>query len=66
MRTHPGHRRQGLASQILQALMTKAADHGASSAYLQVEAKNTGAIALYDAAGFKPVYRYVYWEKQAA
>ena len=66
MRTHPGHRRQGLASQILQALLARAADHGAAAAYLQVEAKNTGAIALYEAAGFKTVYRYVYWEKQAA
>jgi ribosomal protein S18 acetylase RimI-like enzyme len=66
MRTHPDHRRQGLASQILQALLAKAADHGAKAAYLQVEAKNTGAIALYEAAGFKTVYRYFYWEKQAA
>ena len=63
MRTHPDHRRQGLASQILQALLARAADHGAAAAYLQVEAKNTGAIALYEAAGFKTVYRYVYWEK---
>jgi ribosomal protein S18 acetylase RimI-like enzyme len=65
MRTHPAHRRQGLAIQILNALLARAADHGASAAYLQVEAKNTGAIALYEAAGFKTVYRYFYWEKQA-
>jgi len=66
MRTHPGHRRQGLASQILQALLIKAADHGAAAAYLQVEAKNSGAIALYEAEDFETVYRYVYWEKQTA
>ena len=63
MRTHPDHRRQGLASQILNALLARAADHCAKQAYLQVEAKNTGAIALYEAAGFKTVYRYFYWEK---
>ena len=63
MRTHPDHRRQGLASQILQALLAKSAAHGANAAYLQVEAKNTGAIALYEAFGFKTTYRYAYWEK---
>ena len=63
MRTHPDYRRQGLASQILRALLGTAAQNGAWSAYLQVEAKNTGAIALYEAEGFKTVYRYFYWEK---
>ena len=63
MRTHPDFRRLGLASKTLHALLARAAQAGAARAYLQVEAKNTGAIALYRAAGFEAQYRYFYWEK---
>jgi ribosomal protein S18 acetylase RimI-like enzyme len=63
MRTDPRHRRQGLARRILGSLMGFAAGAGATRAWLQVEAVNAGAIALYEAAGFSEAYRYRYWER---
>jgi GNAT superfamily N-acetyltransferase len=63
MRTDPRFRRQGHARRILGALTAFAAGAGATWAWLQVEAENAGAIALYQAAGFTEAYRYRYWEK---
>jgi GNAT superfamily N-acetyltransferase len=63
MRTDPRFRRQGLARRILASLMAFAAGAGAARAWLQVEAVNSGAVALYEAAGFTEAYRYRYWEK---
>ena len=63
MRTDPRFRRQGLARRILASLTAFAAGAGATRAWLQVEAENAGAIALYEAAGFTETYRYRYWEK---
>jgi ribosomal protein S18 acetylase RimI-like enzyme len=65
MRTDPRFRRLGLARRILGSLMAFAAEAGAARAWLQVEAVNTGAIALYEAAGFTEAYRYRYWERAA-
>ena len=65
MRTAPAHRRQGLARAIVLALSAYAAQAGARQAYLQVEAANTPAVALYEGLGFKPAYGYRYWEKPA-
>lgn len=61
MRTLPGHRRKGLARRILGALLAEAAALGARQAYLQVEADNAPAIALYSGLGFTPAYGYRYW-----
>ena len=61
MRTVPDHRREGLARRVLRALLAEAKTLGAESAWLQVEADNTPAIALYDDEGFTPGYRYSYW-----
>jgi GNAT superfamily N-acetyltransferase len=63
MRTDPRFRRQGLARRVLAALMAFAQGAGAVQAWLQVEAENTGAIALYESAGFTEAYRYRYWAK---
>ena len=63
MRTDARFRRQGLARRILASLLGFAADAGARRGWLQVEAENTGAIALYAAAGFEEAYRYRYWRK---
>lgn len=65
MRTHPAHRRKGLARQILAALLRWARQEGATGAFLQVEASNAPAIALYRAAAFKSVYSYDYWREDA-
>ncbi|MDG2523152.1 GNAT family N-acetyltransferase [Caulobacter segnis] len=61
MRTAPDHRRKGLARRVLSSLMQAAAWEGATRAYLQVEADNAPAIAMYQAAGFATAYTYAYW-----
>jgi ribosomal protein S18 acetylase RimI-like enzyme len=61
MRTLAAHRRKGLARDILQALFATARAAGASRGYLQVEADNVPAIALYAGFGFREAYRYRYW-----
>lgn len=64
MRTHPAQRRKGHARRILAALLRWARDNGATDAFLQVEASNAPAIALYEAAAFKTVYSYDYWREE--
>ncbi|POX40485.1 GNAT family N-acetyltransferase [Streptomyces sp. Ru73] len=56
----PEHRRQGLATLVMAALAQQALAEGASAAYLQVEADNDGARALYDALGFTDHHHYHY------
>ncbi|MDZ4692443.1 GNAT family N-acetyltransferase [Terricaulis sp.] len=63
MRTAPNARRQGLARDIVRALCGWGAGNGAQSAYLQVEASNEAAVALYAADGFETAYSYTYWVK---
>jgi ribosomal protein S18 acetylase RimI-like enzyme len=57
---HPGYRRTGLATAITAALAGAAAGQGAVSLYLQVEADNTAALALYARSGFTGHHRYHY------
>ncbi|MFG3283114.1 GNAT family N-acetyltransferase [Streptomyces sp. NPDC048111] len=54
----PAHRRQGLATAVMAALAGRALDEGASAAWLQVEADNEGARALYDGLGFATHHSY--------
>jgi len=54
------HRRHGLGSLICAELIRWGADRGATHAYLQVEAENTGAIAMYDQLGFLDHHGYRY------
>ncbi|MEV3932010.1 MULTISPECIES: GNAT family N-acetyltransferase [unclassified Streptomyces] len=54
----PEHRRRGLATAVMAALARTALDEGASAAWLQVEADNGGARALYDGMGFATHHRY--------
>ncbi|MFE7295048.1 GNAT family N-acetyltransferase [Streptomyces sp. NPDC057579] len=58
--TAAGRRRQGLASLVMAALAERALQEGASAAYLQVEADNAGAQALYDRLGFVEHHGYHY------
>ena len=58
--TAAGHRRRGHATRITEALMAWGAARGASTAYLQVEASNPGAAALYRVLGFTTTCRYHY------
>lgn len=54
----PTHRRRGLATSVMTALARQALDEGASAAWLQVEADNDGARALYDGMGFAAHHHY--------
>lgn len=65
MRTMAEHRRKGLARRILGSVLCEAALLGARRAYLQVEADNASAVALYAAEGFSPAYAYRYWVRPA-
>ncbi|MGW4896416.1 GNAT family N-acetyltransferase [Kitasatospora sp. NPDC004240] len=56
----PHARRAGLATAVMAVLAARAAEEGARGAYLQVEAENSGAIALYDRLGFTTSHTYHY------
>jgi N-acetylglutamate synthase len=58
--THPDHRRTGLGNAIVRALFEWAAERGASSAYVQVEAVNAPALAAYEGLGFVTHHGYRY------
>jgi GNAT superfamily N-acetyltransferase len=63
MRTAVDFRRRGLGRRIFRSLLAFSRQAGARRAYLQVEAENEPAIALYEAAGFEEAYRYRYWRR---
>src|SRR4051794_685352 len=48
----PAHRRRGLATLLLKAVMAEAARDGARQATLEVRASNTAALELYTGLGF--------------
>lgn len=52
---HPGHRRQGLARQLLDAMLRLGREAGAERATLEVSSANGAAQALYAGLGFKQV-----------
>lgn len=54
----PERRRRGLATAVMAALARRALDEGASAAWLQVEADNAGARALYERMGFAAHHAY--------
>ena len=58
--TAPAARRRGLASLLCQHLLERAASRGAKHAYLQVEADNASARAIYHRIGFVDGYAYHY------
>ncbi|MFF5003562.1 GNAT family N-acetyltransferase [Streptomyces phaeochromogenes] len=62
----PSLRRQGLATTVMTALARRALSEGASAAWLQVEADNTGARALYARMGFTVHHAYHHYLGPAA
>jgi GNAT superfamily N-acetyltransferase len=56
----PPHRGQGWARRLCVTLLARARDDGARLAYLQVEADNTPARAIYHRLGFADGYAYHY------
>lgn len=61
MRTTPAARRRGCARAIVIAAARAAQTQGAGRLYLQVEAGNAPARALYRQLGFAQAYTYAYW-----
>ncbi len=61
----PAQRRRGLATAVLGALAQRALDEGASAAWLQVEADNTAARALYTGMGFAAHHAYHHYREPA-
>jgi ribosomal protein S18 acetylase RimI-like enzyme len=59
----PGARRRGLARHVMRGLSTWAAREGATRAFLQVEQRNTAAVALYGRIGFHT--HHTYFTRQA-
>ncbi|MEU1037524.1 GNAT family N-acetyltransferase [Streptomyces sp. NPDC005907] len=62
----PAYRRQGLGTAVMAALARRALDEGASAAWLQVEADNTGARALYAGMGFGAHHAYHHYRAPQA
>ncbi|WP_307177348.1 GNAT family N-acetyltransferase [Streptomyces africanus] len=59
----PELRRQGLGTAVMAALARRALDEGASAAWLQVEADNEGARALYAGMGFAAHHAYHHYRE---
>nr|WP_072804048.1 GNAT family N-acetyltransferase [Rhodococcus yunnanensis] len=60
------HRRNGLGTRVCGELVAWGREQGASHAYLQVSATNTGAIEMYRGLGFLEHHRYRYAEPVGA
>jgi len=65
MRTDQAHRGRGLAGRVLAALADEAARRDLDRTFLQVEANNLAAQALYRRAGFTTAWAYEYWSFEA-
>ncbi len=60
MATREEHRRKGLATAVLHAMLKWAKENGVKNLYLQVEESNPGALAVYQRLGFEKLYGYHY------
>ena len=65
MRTLPQAQSQGLGASLLAAFTGLARQRGISRAFLQVEADNAPALALYQRFGFATAWTYHYWKAPA-
>jgi GNAT superfamily N-acetyltransferase len=63
--THPDARGQGLAGLLCEHLLSLGATLGATMGYLQVDAGNAPALAVYRRLGFVDAYGYQYLERPA-
>ncbi|MDM7941295.1 MAG: GNAT family N-acetyltransferase [Hydrogenophaga sp.] len=61
MRTAAARRGEGLAGRILHAMATEASRRGVTGVFLQVDASNLPALALYRRAGLTMAWPYAYW-----
>jgi GNAT superfamily N-acetyltransferase len=56
----PSHRRQGLGQAVVRALWAWGREHGAERSWVQVEAEEAGAVALYEQLGYLEHHAYRY------
>jgi N-acetylglutamate synthase len=63
MRTSASYRRKGLATEVIRSMMLEAKTQAITRTFLQVEAENLGAQAVYSRLGFATVWTYAYWSK---
>lgn len=61
LRTAAGHRGRGLAGRLIRAMALEAQRRGITRAFLQVDATNAAALALYRRAGMGAAWSYAYW-----
>jgi ribosomal protein S18 acetylase RimI-like enzyme len=61
MRTAVELRQQGLAGRVLLTMAREAARRGVKRVFLQVDAGNEAALALYRRAGMATAWPYAYW-----
>ena len=54
---HPGYRRRGVASQLLEEMLRRAKGVGVTAGYLEVRESNEAAKAMYHRYGFKLIGR---------
>lgn len=59
LQTAPSMRRRGLGQHVVRGLAQWAVQRGATRAYLQVEERNTAAVALYGRLGFSTHHTYL-------
>ncbi len=64
MRTDQALRGRGLAGRVLAGLAQAALARGFERVFLQVDAHNAPALALYRRAGFETQWTYSYWQRQ--
>ena len=64
MRTAPSQRGRGLAGRVLAAFAEAALARGHERVFLQVDAQNAAAHALYRRAGFSTRWQYRYWQRR--
>jgi GNAT superfamily N-acetyltransferase len=60
LEVRPERRRTGLALAVMEALLDWGAEHGATTAYLQVLGDNRPALSLYERLGLREHHRYRY------
>lgn len=65
MRTAASHRGQGLARRVLATMAREAQRRGIGRVFLQVDASNAPALALYRRAGLVTAWPYAYWRRPA-
>jgi ribosomal protein S18 acetylase RimI-like enzyme len=61
MRTAAALRGRGLAGRVLRAMATEASRRGLTGVFLQVDASNQSALALYRRVGLTVAWPYAYW-----